>query len=569
MSIVGIDLGATNSLISCFRDGRPELIKNVHGEVLTPSVVSMLENGEIIVGRAAKERLYTHPHLTAAVFKRFMGTKKQYALGTYVFTPVELSCLVLKSLKADAEAALGEKAEEAIISIPAYFNEQQRRATKQAGEMAGFRVEHLISEPTAAALAYGLHQHEGDQQFMVFDLGGGTFDVSIIDLFENILEVKAIAGDSQLGGEDFDQAIADYFIKKQNMQDLNTKAQSVIREKAETVKCALSASESAEMRVVLDDKEYSMTITQEIFKEISEPILARVAQPVTRALDDTKLKPSDLSRVIMAGGSSRMPLIHSFAERLFGQLPLIYINPDETIALGAGVAAALNAHNSEELEEHMMTDVCPFTLGTACQKENIYGGKDNNVYLSVIERNSIIPCSKTVLMCNGTAFENEFTVEVFQGEGRKANQNLKLGKLSINIPPKPKYEARVEVRFTYDENGLLEVELKCLETGETKCEIVINPDNQLTQDEINNAMKHLEEIKIHPREEQENALLLARAGRLYEELLDERDEINTHIGTYETSLEAQDPNQIKKARLEFAEYLDKAERQLLVPPGHS
>ena len=561
MGIVGIDLGTTNSLISCFREGKSELIKNIHGRNLTPSVVSVLDNGEMTVGQTAKERLYTHPNMTAAAFKRFMGTKKQYTLGRHKFTPVELSSLVLKSLKADAETALGEPVEEAIISVPAYFNEQQRRATKQAGEIAGLRVERLISEPTAAALAYGLHESGSDKHFLVFDLGGGTFDVSIVELFEGIMEVKAVAGDTFLGGDDFDQLIADHFISELKLQDkIDFKARSVIKEKAEAVKCALSSSETAEMRVVLGDNEYTATISRYQLEKISEPILTRIRQPILRALRDARLKTTDLSNVIMVGGSSRMPLIRAYTAQLFEHLPVGYIDPDEAVGLGAGVAAALKERN-KDLGERMMTDVCPFTLGTDVLSANASGGWDSNVYLPIIERNTAIPYSKVVRLYSAYDNQTKHVIAIYQGESRKADQNMKLGELEISVPPKPRGESEIDVRYTYDINGLLEVEVKSLETEQIKREIIINSENQLTPAEIKECLKRLASLKIHPRDRSENQLLLARAERLYEESLGEvRDYVGRQTRLFEAELDRQDPKTIEAAVKDFSVMLDEIEK---------
>jgi len=563
MNIVGIDLGTTNSLISCFKDGNCELIPNAHGAVLTPSAISVLENGAIIVGQAAKERLYTHPHMTAAAFKRFMGTKKQYTLGEHRFTPVELSSLVLRALKADAEAALGERIEEAVISVPAYFNDQQRLATKQAGELAGLRVERLISEPAAAALAYGLHENGADIQFLVFDLGGGTFDVSIVEMFDNIIEVKAVAGDNFLGGEDFDQAIAEYFIQSLGIKDnLNPKARSIIKEKAESVKHALSSLTEAGMRVVIDDREYSAIITQAAFEKISEPILTRIRQPVLRALRDANVKPEDLSHVIMVGGSSRMPLVRACTARLFGRLPMSSIDPDESVGLGAGIAAALKSRN-KDLKERIMTDVCPYTLGTRVTSENQFGGRDYNVYLPIIERNTVIPCSRAVRLYNAADNQEMIRIKVYQGESRLADQNLELGELQIAIPPRPEGQSAVDIRYTYDINGLLEVEATSVDTGQTKREVIVNAENRLTPSEIEDCLKRLASIKIHPRELSDNRLLLARAERLYEESLGKtRECIGQRTRAFESVLDIQDPRQIEAAARNFITFLDETERQI-------
>ena len=563
MPIVGIDLGTTNSLVACFRDGRSRILPNAQGELLTPSVVSVLESGELVVGQAAKERLYTHPAVTAAAFKRFMGTKKAYRLGPHTFTPVELSSLVLKSLKADAAAALGEPVVEAVVSVPAYFNEQQRRATQQAGELAGLTVQRLVSEPTAAALAYGLHETdtETDRRFLVFDLGGGTFDVSIVELFYNILEVKAVAGDGFLGGEDFDQAIATWFATTQGLAPTGKDA-AIIKEKAEAAKRQLTDADPVEMKVTLGDTPLTATLTRDQLAVIAEPLLDRIRQPVLRAMHDARLRPSDLAQVILVGGSSRMPLIREYAATLFDRTPLDAINPDEAVALGAGVAAALKERHVD-LAERLVTDVCPYTLGTNICSENRLGGLTPNVYLPIIERNTVIPCSKVQRLTTIVDDQREILITVYQGESRQADQNLKLGELMIDIPPKPAGQARVDVRYTYDINGLLEVEVTSVDTKETKREVIVNSENQLSPAEIEDCLKRLSALKIHPRDQASNQFLLSRAERLYEEALgDARIRIGEETRTFEAILDKQDSGLIDRAAAEFAVFLDEMERRL-------
>jgi len=563
MSIVGIDLGTTNSSISCFRNGKSELIPNIHGDRLTPSVVSVLDNGEIVVGKAAKERLYTHPQLTAAAFKRHMGMKKKYNLGSHVFTPVELSSLVLKSLKADAEDALGEPVKEAVISVPAYFNEHQRFATKQAGELAGLHVERLISEPSAAALAYGLHESDSFIQFLVFDLGGGTFDVSIVEMFDKVMEVKAVAGDSFLGGEDFDQVIADYFIKDQDLHSrLDNKVRAIIKEKAEAAKFALSKNDVVEMKVVLGDETFKSVLTQEKLEELCAPLLGRIRQPLIRALRDATLSSSDLAYVILVGGSCHMPLIRSYATSLFGNLPIGSIDPDEAVGLGTGVAAALKDRN-ENLQEHLMTDVCPFTLGTGTSSECNDGSMLHNIFLPIIERNTVIPFSKVVRFFTLFNNQTQVRVTVYQGESRHADQNLKLGEMEIRVPPKPKGEAAIDVRYTYDVNGLLEVEVTSIDTGITERKVIKNAETQLSSKEIDASFKRLAKLKIHPRDKDENRLLLARAERLFEESLgDMRVCIDQSTRDFERVLDRQIPTEIEVAAIEFEFFLNQFEATL-------
>ena len=343
MTTIGIDLGTTNSLVAYWTDNGPVIIPNVLGENLTPSVISIDENGEILVGQIAKERLITHPHATVSTFKRFMGTEKMFQLGKYSFSPEELSSFVIRALKADAEAFLGQQVSEAVISVPAYFNDTQRKATKRSAEIAGLKVERLISEPTAAAISYGLHQKEVETKFLVFDLGGGTFDVSILELFEGIMEVKSIAGDNFLGGEDFTQLLASHFVESQGLdiQLLDDKARSAINKQAELCKRALGQGNTGKMSFTQGDKIYEISLDRADFERLSNPLLLRLRQPIERALRDAALSSEDLDTIILIGGATRMPVIKSVVGKMFGRLPFLHINPDEAVALGAAIQVAL------------------------------------------------------------------------------------------------------------------------------------------------------------------------------------------------------------------------------------
>lgn len=324
MPIIGIDLGTTNSLVSVFLDGNPVIIPNSLGENLTPSVVSVLENNEIVTGRIAKERQITHPHLTASSFKRYMGTNKVYNLGKYKFTPVELSSFVIKSLKADAEAYLGTTITEAVISVPAYFNDSQRRATKQAGELAGLKVERLINEPTAAAVAYGLYDNAEEKHLLVFDLGGGTFDVSVLEVFGNIMEVRAVSGNNYLGGDDFDQCIIDYFLKQTGIEkdNLDLKTLSHINKQAEACKKSLSKESVTQMSCFIGKTEHTVSLSNEKFESICYDLLAQIRQPLQRVLRDSALKLNEIDEIVLVGGSTKMHIIRSYVARLFGRFPL-------------------------------------------------------------------------------------------------------------------------------------------------------------------------------------------------------------------------------------------------------
>ncbi|ANY69062.1 molecular chaperone HscC [Paenibacillus sp. BIHB 4019] len=553
MPIIGIDLGTTNSLVTCYVNGECVIIPNALGEKLTPSVVSVLETGEIITGSAAKERLVTHPHLTAAVFKRHMGTVKNYDLEKYIFTPTELSAIVLKALKADAESYLGSEVTEAIISVPAYFNDHQRRATKEAGQLAGLKVERLINEPTAAAVAYGLNQAEEEQQLLIFDLGGGTFDVSVLDMFDHVMEIRAVAGDNFLGGEDFDEALIRYFLEKHQLKlgGQTSKVYAMLKKQAESCKMALTTQNRSEMTCTIHETTYTLEITAQDFEKLALELLAKLKKPLQKALKDADIAPEELDHVVLVGGSTKMPVIRLFTARLFGQLPLSHLNPDEVVGIGAGIYAAMKERN-ESLRETVLTDVCPYTLGI-----EIIGER----FSPIIERNTVIPFSKVDTFCNVHEGQTVINVNIFQGESRKVANNLKLGEITIDFPPaKRAGESVIDVRFTYDINGILEVEVVSRITKEKKSLIIKNSNTSLTDEEISIRLKEIEKLKIHPREDHKNRFLLAKGERLYEEMLsDTRHQIALEIEKFEQVLDRQSPLEINKSALTFEQYLRSVE----------
>lgn len=561
MTTIGIDLGTTNSLVAYWSEKGAQIIPNVLNSNITPSVVSIDDNGEILVGEIAKERLISHPHMTAANFKRYMGTEKIYNLGKYSFSPQELSSFVLKSLKADAEAFLGEEVINAVISVPAYFNDTQRKATKRAAELAGLKVERLISEPTAAAISYGLHNEESETQFLVFDLGGGTFDVSILELFEGVMEVKSIAGDNFLGGEDFTSLLAAYFLKKNNIDvnNLDYKERSAIHKQAEVCKLALSQGQVGRMNVVLKDENCEIDINREEFEKISNELLLKLRKPIERALNDASLSPSDLDAVILIGGSTRMPVVKSVVGKMFGKLPYSNINPDEAVALGAAIQAALKDRN-EALKEIILTDVCPYTLGTSVVKEMGDGKYEDGYFFPIIERNTPIPVSRVERLYSVCNNQRKIRIQAYQGESRRVENNIKLGEMHIGIPKAPAGEQAVDVRYTYDINGILEVEVTVVETG-VKNRIVIekNPGS-ISKEEIEMRLKALNDIKIHPREKTENRLIIARGERLYEESLGEKRAYIAHLlEKFEEVLGSQNDKLTKREGRILKEKLDEIE----------
>ena len=563
MAIIGIDLGTTNSLVAYWSEKGPAIIPNVLGSNLTPSVVSIDENGELLVGQIAKERLITHPEVTAAVFKRYMGTEKKYHLGKYSFTPEELSSFVIRSLKADAEAFLKQEVTEAVISVPAYFNDAQRKATKRAGEIAGLKVERLISEPTAAAVAYGLPQAENNTKFLIFDLGGGTFDVSVLELFEGVMEVQSVAGDNFLGGEDFTELIMTHFCQSHGLDPgkLEIKERNSLYKQAEICKYKLGENNEVKMSVMVDTEIKDAVIDRTSFEKLVHPLLLRLRQPIERVLRDASLTPADLDAVILIGGATRMPVIRTVVTRMFGRLPFSNINPDEAVALGAAIQGALKARD-EALDEVILTDVCPYSLGV-----NVVRYMDGNTYksgyfLPIIERNTPIPVSRVERLTTIKDNQQAIFFGIYQGESRKVENYILLGEMRIEIPPAAAGEPVIDVRYTYDINGILEVEVEVLDTGRKERVVIEKDPGKLTKEEIEARIQMLKDIKIHPRERTENRLLLARGERLYEESLGEtREYIARLLAKFEALLAHQNDREIKKLAAELKEAFDELERR--------
>ncbi|KPW94672.1 molecular chaperone HscC [Pseudomonas syringae pv. coryli] len=560
--IVGIDLGTTNSLVAVWRDGSSELVTNALGETLTPSVVGLDDDGQILVGKAARERLQTHPEKTAALFKRYMGSAQEIRLGSANYRPEELSSLVLKSLKADVERAFGEPVTEAVISVPAYFSDAQRKATRIAGELAGLKVEKLINEPTAAALAYGLHQKEGETSFLVFDLGGGTFDISILELFDGVMEVRASAGDNFLGGEDFDQVMVEHFVNLHRDEPDFPSTELIapaLRREAERVRRALGQDGSADFVLRHADREWRKTITQEQMSDFYAPLLNRLRAPAERALRDARIRVADLDEILLVGGTTRMPLIRKLAASLFGRFPSIALNPDEIVAQGAAVQAALK-HRDAALEEIVLTDVCPYTLGieTITQVGNRY---ESGHYLPIIERNSVVPVSRVKTVQTVSDDQEHVMVRIFQGESRMVKDNIALGELIIPIPKAKAGEVALDVRFTYDNNGLLEADVMTQLTGERHKLVIENNPGVMTPDEIQERLQVLEALKVHPREQQANTHLIARLERLYQECLGSDRELIDHWTTqFQHVLETQDERQISEIRKQLKQEVDTFEQ---------
>ncbi|MGO4327783.1 Hsp70 family protein [Cupriavidus sp. 2TAF22] len=576
-TIIGIDLGTTNSLVAVWRDGRAQIIPNSLGKRLTPSCVSVLDDGAVVVGEAARDRLLTHPAHSAALFKRYMGTARATPLGERRYRPEELSSFLLRALKADAEAWLGAPVSEAVITVPAYFSDAQRRATRVAGELAGLRVERLLNEPTAAALAYGLQQN-GESRFLVFDLGGGTFDVSVLELFENVMEVRASAGDNFLGGEDFVAALMRRFSRDSGL-DARLSAGGVqegeaqperwpaqlrerVRHAAEGAKRALSDAAGADMAVTWEDRTFTMSLTQEVFAELSTPLLERLRKPIEQAMRDARIRPAELDSVVLAGGATRMPMVRRLVSRMFGRFPVTELNPDEVVALGAAVQAGLKARDAA-LDEVVMTDVAPYSLGIETSQRVGPEAFSHGHYQPVIDRNSVVPVSRVERIHPLADKQEMLALRVFQGEGRMVAENVFLGEIAVPLPRISAAESGVDVRFTYDVNGILEVQATVLATAATHRIVIQENPGVLSDEEVGERLAALAEIKIHPRDQAENAQLVARADRLYQQCLGrDRDQISGALAQFQAALDAQDTERIRTLRAPIRRLLDGLDTQL-------
>ena len=508
--IVGIDLGTTNSLIAYYTDEGPKIVPNRLGDRLTPSVVSIDEEENVYVGKTAQERMRLYPESSAAVFKRDMGSDKKFNLGGKEFTAEELSSFVLRSLKEDAEAFLGEEIEEAVISVPAYFNDMRRKATKRAGELAGLKVERIISEPTAAAIAYGLYNDDKPAKNLVFDLGGGTVDVSILDYFAPILEVRAVAGDNYLGGEDFTAVIEEMFYKKHpdlDKEKLSYREKALIHKAAEQCKIDLSDNGNSIMKAKVGDDEITMDISYADYDKACEGLYERIRVPVKRALTDAKLKLTDIDKIVLVGGGTRLTGVRSFVSKMFHTFPDTSINPDEAVALGAAIQAAMK-ERKESIKEVVLTDVCPFTLGTEVMVDFGDGYKESGHYCPIIERNTIIPASRTDRFFTTHDNQTRIDIKVLQGESRMAKNNLELGVLEIEVPSNKAGAESVDVTYTYDINSILEVEVKVISTEKKYRKIIKGQYTEMTDEEFEKRFQELAYLKIPPRDQEENRLIL-------------------------------------------------------------
>ncbi|EKE2803969.1 molecular chaperone HscC [Salmonella enterica] len=544
---IGIDLGTTNSLIAVWQDGAAQLIPNKFGEYLTPSIISMDENKQILVGKPAAARKTSHPDKTAALFKRAMGSHTLWHLGEESFNAPELSSLVLRSLKEDAEDYLQQPIKDVVISVPAYFSDEQRKHTRLAAELAGLNAVRLINEPTAAAMAYGLHTQQNSRS-LVFDLGGGTFDVTVLEYATPIIEVHASAGDNYLGGEDFTHLLLDEVLKRWNLDKsaLTDSDLAALYACVEAAKCA--SGSPLRMSWLYQERALESTFYDDELEALWLPLLNRLRTPIEQALRDSRLKPEQIDSLVLVGGASQMPLVQRIAVRLFGKLPYQSYDPSTIVALGAATQAACRLRH-EDVEEVILTDICPYSLGVEVNRQGVPG-----IFSPIIERNTTVPVSKVETYSTMHPEQDSICVRVYQGESHKVKNNILIDSFDVMLKPNGHIQA-IDIRFSYDINGLLEVDV-LLEDGKSESRIISHNATSLTTQQIDASRERLQALKIYPRNMLINRTFKAQLEEQWSRALgDEREMLGEIITDFDAALLSNDMQRVDDVRRRACEYL--------------
>ncbi|EBB4458614.1 molecular chaperone HscC [Salmonella enterica] len=544
---IGIDLGTTNSLIAVWQDGAAQLIPNKFGEYLTPSIISMDENKQILVGKPAAARKTSHPDKTAALFKRAMGSNTHWHLGEESFNAPELSSLVLRSLKEDAEDYLQQPIKDVVISVPAYFSDEQRKHTRLAAELAGLNAVRLINEPTAAAMAYGLHTQQNSRS-LVFDLGGGTFDVTVLEYATPIIEVHASAGDNYLGGEDFTHLLLDEVLKRWSLDKsaLTDSDLAALYACVEAAKCA--SGSPLRMSWLYQERALESTFYDDELEALWLPLLNRLRTPIEQALRDSRLKPEQIDSLVLVGGASQMPLVQRIAVRLFGKLPYQSYDPSTIVALGAASQAACRLRH-EDVEEVILTDICPYSLGVEVNRQGVPG-----IFSPIIERNTTVPVSKVETYSTMHPEQDSICVRVYQGESHKVKNNILIDSFDVMLKPNGHIQA-IDIRFSYDINGLLEVDV-LLEDGKSESRIISHNATSLTTQQIDASRERLLALKIYPRDMLINRTFKAQLEEQWSRALgDEREMLGEIITDFDAALLSNDMQRVDDVRRRACEYL--------------
>lgn len=548
MAVIGIDLGTTNSLAAYWKDNQVQFIPDASGNILMPSAVGCIQTDEgqkLLVGREARELFLSREGETVRSFKRFMGTKKTYRLGERDYTAMELSAMVLKEMKIYAESFLGEAVEEAMITVPAYFNDKQRSDTKKAAQIAGLKADRLINEPSAAALAYRMGQGEGEKSLLIFDFGGGTLDLSYVECFDNVIEITAVVGDNALGGDDIDQIMAEYFCRQNHLEwaALDRKQKAALLAQMERAKRELEEKETVTVRLKPDEfgeKQYCAVFNEDLLFELCMPLFAKIRKLFLHILEDAKSSVAQLDDLIMVGGSSRLSVVKRFLTELLGKEPVVLGDTDRVVAMGAGVYTGIRSRE-EDIRDVLLTDVCPFTLGVESFRRQ---GDKNGYLLPMIERNSTLPAFRCERLVTLYDYQTKVTVKIYQGEEYFARDNLYLGEVTVNVEPKKAGKEWIDVYFSYDINGILHVEV--VNSRQERSQILL-ANQQLTPAEVERYKKNLEAFMVPPMEQERNKQLYEKAREYYEKSSGEKREwLGALIGWFIAGVNSNRLHTVKK-----------------------